>query len=104
VPPGETDAVKTSFREPGSLEAALGYYRALRLRLPPAMRARIRVPTVAFAGTDDQFSPEAYDRARSRFTGEYRVVRMPGGHFMHREHPERFISELLGVLAKRAVA
>ncbi|HEX7604685.1 MAG TPA: hypothetical protein VF316_23865 [Polyangiaceae bacterium] len=28
----------------------------------------------------------------------YRVVRMPGGHFMHREHPERFIRELLAVL------
>ncbi len=28
VPPGETAAVKAALREPGSLEAALGYYRA----------------------------------------------------------------------------
>jgi hypothetical protein len=26
--------------------------------------------------------------------------RMPGGHFMHREHPQRFIEELLRVLQR----
>jgi pimeloyl-ACP methyl ester carboxylesterase len=95
VPAGETDAVKESFRVPGALEAALGYYRALRLVLPPAQRKRISVDTVSFAGENDTISPTLYDRARSRFTGPYKVVRMPGGHFMHREHPEHFIRELL---------
>ena len=28
----------------------------------------------------------------------YEVVTMPGGHFMHREHPARFERELLRVL------
>src|SRR6185436_12633641 len=32
VPPGETDAVKAALGVPGSLEAALGYYRAMRPR------------------------------------------------------------------------
>jgi pimeloyl-ACP methyl ester carboxylesterase len=41
---------------------------------------------------------ETYERARSRFVGGYRVVTMPGGHFLHREHPERFLEELLGAL------
>jgi pimeloyl-ACP methyl ester carboxylesterase len=101
VPPGETDAVKASFREPGSLEAALGYYRAVGIRPPASLRHRIRVPTVSFAGTEDILPPEAFDRAASWFTGGYEVVRVPGGHFMHREHPERFVSELLAVLGKK---
>jgi len=98
VPAGETDAVKASLCEPENLEAALGYYRALRPWLPRSHRGRIRVDTVAFAGENDVVDPAIYTRARSRFTGPYRVVRMPGGHFMHREHPERFIRELLTVL------
>lgn len=98
VPPGETDAVKRAFREPGCLDAALGYYRGLRLQLPPSQRKRIRVPTVSFAGLNDVVAPEAYDRAASWFTAGYEVVRVPGGHFMHREHPAHFTRELLRVL------
>jgi len=98
VPPGETDAVKAAFREPGSLRAALGYYRALRHGLSPSLRRRIEVSTVAFAGEHDVVDPSAYERARRRFLGPYEVVRMPGGHFMHREHPEHFTRELLRVL------
>jgi pimeloyl-ACP methyl ester carboxylesterase len=98
VPPGETDAVKRAFREPGCLNAALGYYRAVGLRPTPSQRARITIPAVSFAGLNDILPPEAYDRAASWFTGGYEVVRMPGGHFMHREHPETFVRELLRVL------
>lgn len=101
VPPGETDAVKAAFREPGCLEAAIGYYQAAGPRPPPSQRERITVPTVSFAGTDDILAPEAFDRAASWFTGGYRVIRMPGGHFMHREHPEHFIRELLAALDRR---
>ena len=102
VPPGETDAVKAAFREPGSLEAALGYYRGLRPWLPAAQRRRIRVPSVAFAGENDIVEVSAYERARSRYEGPYQVVSMPGGHFMHREHPERFIAELLRALGAQS--
>ena len=101
VPPGETDAVKKAFREPGCLDAALGYYRALSPRLPRSQRLRIGVPTVSFAGTDDTIAPELYDRAASCFSAGYEVVRMPGGHFMHREHPDHFVRELLRVLKER---
>jgi pimeloyl-ACP methyl ester carboxylesterase len=100
VPPGETDAVKEAFRHPGCLDAALGYYRALRFTLPASQRKRITVPTVSFAGTDDQIAPDAYERAASWFTAGYEVVRVPGGHFMHREHPEPFIRELVRVIGK----
>jgi pimeloyl-ACP methyl ester carboxylesterase len=98
VPEHETDAVKESFRHPGSLEAALGYYRAAGPVLPSSHRKKIDVPAVSFAGQDDMISPELYERAAPWFTKGYEVVRMPGGHFMHREHPDRFIAELRRVL------
>ncbi|HWB76685.1 MAG TPA: alpha/beta hydrolase [Nannocystaceae bacterium] len=98
VPPGETDATKRSLREPGSLEAALGYYRALRLWLPKSHRVPVTVPAVAFAGTQDMVPVAAYERARRRYRDRYEVIAMPGGHFMHREHPDHFNRELLRVL------
>jgi pimeloyl-ACP methyl ester carboxylesterase len=102
VPAGETDAVKASLSQPGSLEAAIGYYRAFRPILSRAQRLRVRVPTVAFAGDHDLFPASAFERARRRFEADYEVVRMPGGHFLHRQHPERFTRELLRVLKDRA--
>src|SRR5262249_26325700 len=90
VPMWANDAVKAVFSEPSALEAALGYYRALRPRLPLPLRRRISVPTAVFAGEDDTISSKAFERARRRFSGHYEVVRMPGGHFLHREHPELF--------------
>ena len=101
VPPNETEKVKAAFSQPGCLDAALGYYRAMGLRRPSSQRGKIKVPTVTFAGDADLLSQGEFDSAASWFTGDYRVVRMPGGHFMHREYPERFIPELLAVLAAR---
>ncbi len=99
--PAETAAVKAAFKEPGCLEAALGYYRAQGLRRPPSQRGKIKVPTVCFAGDSDLLDPGHFDAAAPWFTGGYKVVRMPGGHFMHREHPARFEQQLLAVLAAR---
>jgi pimeloyl-ACP methyl ester carboxylesterase len=98
VPPEETAAVKEAFRQSGCLEAALGYYRCFR-GLPKSQRAKVTVPSAAFAGTDDIVAPKAYERARPRYESSYEIVTMPGGHFMHREHPERFNAELLRLLA-----
>ena len=103
VPPGETDAVKEVFADPASLHAALGYYRAASPKLPIGHRAKIAMPAAAFAGTDDMIKPEAYDKARGRYDDAYEIVKMPGGHFMHREHPEVFVRELLRVIAAHAV-
>jgi len=99
VPKNESAAVKESFRHPGSLTAALGYYRALTVRLPASLRKRVTMPGVAFSGDDDGVTLQKdYERARSRYSSSYEVVQMPGGHFMHREHPKRFNEELLRVL------
>lgn len=100
VPPGETAAAKEAFRQPGCLDAALGYYRALGLRPQPEASAKIAVPSAVFSGDDDGIVGHGdFERARRWFRDRYEVVRMPGGHFLHREHPTRFIAELLRVLA-----
>jgi surfactin synthase thioesterase subunit len=52
-----------------------------------------------FGGSDDGIlSRKDFERGRRYFTGPYELVYMPGGHFLHREHPQRFIDELLRVL------
>jgi pimeloyl-ACP methyl ester carboxylesterase len=94
--PAEFEAVRASFADPASLDAAFGYYRQLRLRPQHFLRTRIDVPTVVFAGTDDPIlRPRAYDRAARMFVGPYTVEQIPGGHFMHREHPDAFAEKLL---------
>jgi pimeloyl-ACP methyl ester carboxylesterase len=98
IPASETESVKAAFREPGCLEAAVAYYRAQSLRLPDVLKQPINVPTVSFAGEHDIISTRAYEKARHCFTSSYEVVQMPGGHFMHREHPEHFVGELVRVV------
>ena len=100
VPASETAHVKAAFAAPGSLDAALGYYRAQGLRPPPLLTTKITVPTIAFAGEHDNLATRAYEKARRMFAGPYQVVLVPGGHFMHREHPAHFIDSLAGALAE----
>lgn len=98
-PASEFEAVRASFAHPESLDAAFGYYRALRFVPAKFMRNKIPVPTVVFAGADDpNLEPDAYHRAGRMFTGSYTVEVMPGGHFMHREHPAIFADRLLAHL------
>lgn len=101
LPESETRTVKEAFSHPGCLAAALGYYRALRPWLPAALRRRVTVPTVAFAGEQDGLLRLSdFEKGKRRFAGSYEVVAMPGGHFMHREHPDHFGRELLRALAR----
>jgi len=97
--PEELARVKDAFRDDACLDAALAYYRQLSARIPPSHRSRITVPTIAFAGEHDGvLAPRQFEKARTCFTGSYEVVQMPGGHFMHREHPEHFATELVRTL------
>lgn len=98
-PASEFDPVRETFRHPGSLDAALGYYRALSPIPRAFMKQKITVPTVAFAGTGDPVVELSdYRRAERMFTNGYLVEEMPGGHFMHREHPDLFAERLLSHL------
>lgn len=101
VPREETAQVRAVFADPACLDAALSYYRQFTVRQPAAMKKTITVPTVAFAGEHDIISPRAYEKARHMFEASYEVVQIPGGHFMHREHPDHFIPELVRVLREK---
>jgi pimeloyl-ACP methyl ester carboxylesterase len=102
LPAAETAEVKAAFAEPGCLEAACAYYAALSPRLPQALRAAIDVPAVAFAGEHDLVSPRLFEKVRRRYAASYEVVQVPGGHFMHREHPDTFHRELVRVLVEHS--
>jgi pimeloyl-ACP methyl ester carboxylesterase len=98
-PPSELAPVRECFANGASLEAAFGYYRQLGPGVPPFFRQKIGVPTVSFAGEDDPIvTPDAYRSAKRMFTASYAVEQMPGGHFMHREHPGVFAEKLLAHL------
>ena len=94
--PEEFAAVRESFADPASLDAAFGYYRTIEFKPRPYMKKPIEVPTVSFAGLDDPIlDPAVYRRADRFFTAGYTVEEMRGGHFMHREHPDQFAEKLL---------
>lgn len=101
IPASETARAKAALAPPGCAEAACAYYAALK-GLPAPLRAPITVPTVAFAGEHDIVATRAYEKARHYFTSSYEVVIVPGGHFMHREHPEPFLAELVRVVSDPA--
>ncbi len=97
--PTEFDAVRAAFSDPASLNAAFGYYRKLSPIPSASLRARITVPAVVFAGLDDPVAePSDFRGAARMFENEYIVEEVPGGHFMHREHPDVFAERLLSHL------
>lgn len=101
VPADETAAVKECFRQPGVVEAALGYYRALSLRPLPALLQPLAMPGAVFCGTDDGvLTREHFERAGRFYPRGLEIVSMPGGHFLHREYPQRFGEELLRIVRK----
>lgn len=81
------------------MNAAFGYYRALSPIPSAPLKAQITVPAVVFAGRDDPvFKPSDYRAAARIFENEYTIEEVPGGHFMHREHPDVFAERLLAHL------
>ena len=95
----ELAPVRECFEDRASLDAAFGYYRTLTVGAQPHLKKLIRVPTVVFAGTDDpNVFPEDYRRAARMFANGYVIEQVPGGHFLHREHPELVAERLLAHL------
>ena len=101
IPEEALESIRETFRKPGVVEAALGYYRAsynpslqdpsLKQDQDRISTGPITVPTLALHGTRDRprridaFKCEAMDRF---FTGGLEKVIIPGtGHFMHQEKP-----------------
>lgn len=95
----EFDDVRRTFADAASCDAAFGYYRALSFLPERALAKRTNVPTVVFYGEDDPITDASdYARGKKMFGGPYAVESLPGGHFVHRESPERFAARLLAHL------
>jgi pimeloyl-ACP methyl ester carboxylesterase len=99
-PAEDREATKATFRRPGTLDAALGYYRATMgpVFADPAMleataaatSAPIRAPGLVFHGADDAcIGAELVPPMAQYFPAGLRVEVVPGaGHFVHQERPE----------------
>ena len=95
----EFNHVRAAFTDPACCDAAFGYYRALPFVIPKELTRKTSVPTVVFSGTEDPITDLSdYERGRRMFDGSYVIEQMPGGHFLHREHPEIFAEKLLAHL------
>jgi pimeloyl-ACP methyl ester carboxylesterase len=108
--PEEMAALKDTFRQPGVLEAALGYYRATfnpALQDPDlaALQGRmmadpIEVPCLMLQGPNDGcIGAELVDGMAAFFPRGLRVEIVPGtGHFLHQEAPDRINAIVLDFL------
>ena len=103
APPEVIDDIKATFRIPGAVEGALGYYRAL-LKNPLATlrqaRAPVTVPTLMIAGKEDgAFALSRFEKASVGFTGPHALVALNGvGHFPQLEAPEQTADAILAFL------
>ncbi|HUB09051.1 MAG TPA: alpha/beta hydrolase [Myxococcales bacterium] len=99
---GDLAPVKRCLAAPGSLHAALGYYRAASVRTPAFLRRPVEVPTLNVAGADDPSVPPAtFEATRAHFRAAFQVAAIPGGHFCHRESPDPFLAAVLPFLTAR---
>jgi pimeloyl-ACP methyl ester carboxylesterase len=104
--PEDMEALKRCFRAKGTLEAALGYYRATLgpvLSMPvdlkalaPAMNIPINVPALMFHGRDDGcIGAETLEGMEKLFPKGLKIELVPGaGHFVHQERPDH-VNELV---------
>lgn len=110
-PPEEMEALKATFRQPGVLEAALGYYRCTlnpALQDPGLADVQLRiaggpvgVPTLYLHGeTDGCVGAALAEGMEVLFPhGLRRVVIAGAGHFLHQERPEEVNALVLDFLA-----
>lgn len=109
-PAEEMAALKETFRQPGVLEAALGYYRAtfnpeLQDTALAALQGRmmtepIDVPSLMLHGANDGcMGAELVEGMAALFPRGLRVEIVPGtGHFLHQEAPDRINAIVLDFL------
>lgn len=110
-PAEEMESLKATFRQPGVLAAALGYYRHTLnplLQRPELAEAQglttfgaVAAPTLFFHGARDGcIGLELLDGMAPLFPGGLQTVIVPeAGHFVHQERPDIVNPTLLAFLA-----
>lgn len=98
-PDSEFESVRNAFAAPGCFNAALGYYRCLSPKPEPQFLERITTPTLLIGGDTDGVAKESDFRNSERaHDGPWQIKMVPGGHFLHREHPEPFLDAVFQFL------
>jgi pimeloyl-ACP methyl ester carboxylesterase len=98
------DSVKASLSAPGSMAAALGYYRAMTRRMTPArweiISRKTTVPALVFTGlVDGSTGHELFRYTADCYDNLHGLVKMTGvGHFPHLEDHDLFARKVLGFL------
>ena len=96
----ELEPAKNAFAAEGCLDAALGYYRAASPVPPEFLRRPLEMPALTIAGNDDGVMlPELFDQTEPAYAAGGRIVKLPGGHFVHRESQDAATKEILDFLA-----
>ena len=114
IPAAALESIRATFRQPGVVQAALGYYRARydASQSDDAVRADqaridagpVTVPTLALHGTRDR--PRRLEAFQSAATDAYfaggleRVIIPGAGHFMHQEKPEAVNPHIVAFLRR----
>lgn len=89
-PDDELEAARNAYAAPGSLDAALAYYRALSPSLPAGQRARLAVPSLIVGGlTDGVATTSDFEASRTRFTGPSTSGCCPGATSSTASTPSR---------------
>ena len=84
------DEVLRRLREPGRMTAALRMYRAAIAPVLLKRQPQVTAPTLGLWSEGDRFVVEAQMKASAKFVdGAWRYQRLPGGHWMSLEQPER---------------
>ena len=96
-PQEEIDDVKATFRVPGAIKGALGYYWSFFGSPQSDPTTQITVPSLVIAGEADGAADIArYAKAEAGFTSDYRLETLEGvGHFPQIEAPDE-VAELIG--------
>jgi pimeloyl-ACP methyl ester carboxylesterase len=86
----QMDEVMRRLREPGRMTAALRIYRAAIAPVLLKRQPQVRAPALGLWSEGDRFVVEAQMKASAKFVdGAWRYQRLPGGHWMSLEQPER---------------
>ncbi len=92
---------KRCFADPRCLSAALGYYRAIPLRNPPAAIARVPSITALVVGGTTDIPGEPYRETAALLGPSTEVSIVEGaGHWPHREGEEQFHAALPAFLRR----
>ena len=96
-------SAKECFRDPASLTAALGYYRALTPKAPPELARPADVPALVVGGSADIVRPELSAKTAQRMgVGSETLIIDGAGHWPHREGEDEFITALIRFLGTTA--